>query len=387
MFQANEAFSKEPRGAAADSSGQMTYAASGSTATDREATLAFGREIIGRVSRTFALGIRALSGDLGQAVLVGYLLCRIADTVEDDGECPAPRRQELLSRFLACFDDRSVAPAFAREAVVIQGSAAHRELLAQTVRVFALFDLLSPASAAIVERWTRELTGGMSEFVGRYPAGIRIQTFAEYRRYCYFVAGTIGHLLTELWRVHVPSISDRAFGALLARCEAFGEALQTVNILKDIAWDAEHENATYIPEELLRECGSSQATILTRALLRQNKAALEPLIGLAKSDLQASAEYMTRLPKGSPRIRFFCILPLLLAAATLREIERSSAMLEPGGAVKISRREVRLLVVAATLGTWSNHLARWVMARVGPPRRGLAATALSDSPRTLTAAP
>ena len=37
---------------------------------------------------------------------------------------------------------------------------------------------------------------------------------------------------------------------------AFAEALQTVNILKDVAVDAEKENSVYVPEELLRAHGS-----------------------------------------------------------------------------------------------------------------------------------
>src|ERR1700693_2856627 len=77
------------------------------TAVDSSA-LAFARSIIARVSRTFAIGITILPGDLGKAVLTGYLLCRIADTIEDDGSSSAPRRQELLAKFMACFYDSSL---------------------------------------------------------------------------------------------------------------------------------------------------------------------------------------------------------------------------------------------------------------------------------------
>src|SRR5476649_1797099 len=77
---------------------------------------AFARGIIGKVSRTFALGIVVLPGDLGKAVLTGYLLCRIADTVEDDGDAPAQRRQALLARFAQCFDSPELAESFAQEA-------------------------------------------------------------------------------------------------------------------------------------------------------------------------------------------------------------------------------------------------------------------------------
>ena len=81
---------------------------------EERAALDFAKDIIGRVSRTFAIGITVLPGDLRKAVLTGYLLCRIADTIEDDGTCPAPRRQELLAQFLHCFEDPAAA---ARRAV------------------------------------------------------------------------------------------------------------------------------------------------------------------------------------------------------------------------------------------------------------------------------
>ncbi|MBT5375365.1 MAG: squalene/phytoene synthase family protein, partial [Nitrospinaceae bacterium] len=39
-----------------------------------------------KVSRTFALNISVLKGDLHRSILVAYLFCRIVDTVEDAAE-------------------------------------------------------------------------------------------------------------------------------------------------------------------------------------------------------------------------------------------------------------------------------------------------------------
>src|ERR1700732_1064622 len=89
-------------------------------ATAEPSALDFARNIIGRVSRTFAIGIGVLPGDLGKAVLTGYLLCRIADTIEDDGEASASRRQELLAEFVACFGDRALAARFGEDAADIR---------------------------------------------------------------------------------------------------------------------------------------------------------------------------------------------------------------------------------------------------------------------------
>ncbi|MBD5634275.1 MAG: squalene/phytoene synthase family protein [Candidatus Eremiobacteraeota bacterium] len=338
------------------------------TPVEERAALSFARGIIGRVSRTFAIGIAVLPGDLGKAVLIGYLLCRIADTIEDDGAATAERRQKLLADFLACFDDEEKARAFASEASDIQADASYLDLMRGTHLVFALLHSLPRRSADIVERWTRELTSGMSEFVGRYPEGIRIQTMSEYRRYCYFVAGTVGHLLTDLWYCHSPLVKERDYENLLVNCEAFGEALQTINILKDIAWDIEHENAAYIPEELLRAKGSSHQKMLHGDWRVQNREALAALMQLAREDIHKSLDYFNAIPKMAIQIRLFCLLPVLFAVATLREIERSTAMLQSGGAVKISRGEVRSLILAGSVSTISNKTTRWLVSKTSRQR-------------------
>src|SRR5919107_656694 len=51
----------------------------------------FALEVLPAVSRTFALSIRVLPGDLRRAVLSAYLICRIADTIEDAPAVPAER--------------------------------------------------------------------------------------------------------------------------------------------------------------------------------------------------------------------------------------------------------------------------------------------------------
>ena len=58
------------------------------------------------------------------------------------------------------------------------------------------------------------------------------------------------------------------------------------------------------------------------------------------------------------------MLPVLFAIATMRELERSEAMLVPGGAVKIARAEVRALVVAGSTSTLTNRTLRWLVERV-----------------------
>ena len=62
----------------------------------------FGRDILPEVSRTFALSIRVLPGELGRAVLAAYLLCRIADTLEDEPVAPAGAKAVIVDAGPSC---------------------------------------------------------------------------------------------------------------------------------------------------------------------------------------------------------------------------------------------------------------------------------------------
>jgi farnesyl-diphosphate farnesyltransferase len=204
----------------------------------------------------------------------------------------------------------------------------------------------------------------MRKIVIAHPAGIRLRTIEEYHEYCYYVAGTVGYMLTDLWREHSGAISEATYAALKEKARAFGEALQTVNILKDVAVDAEHENNIYIPDELLRSHGSSQDLILDPAHETANHAALATLITLAWKNLDDARDYLLLVPRRAIAVRLFCILPLLYAYATLRDLTRSRAMLRRGGRVKITRGEVRSLMFAGMLAAPSNGIVGWLVRRV-----------------------
>jgi farnesyl-diphosphate farnesyltransferase len=324
----------------------------------------FCQEILPQVSRTFALSIRFLPGSLGRAVLSAYLICRIADTIEDDPIASVESKTILLEQLLDCFDNATLADEYPKVVQDLTGEPAHVQLVRHTHLVFALFRTLPMRSQKQVRHWVREMVQGMKKFVNLYPRGIRIQTLDEYKEYCYYVAGTVGYLLTDLWHEHSPSVGQAEYQVLLKRCAAFGEALQTVNILKDIAWDTEHENSIYIPQQSLQEQGSSHQTLLSPEHLQQNHAAIKALVELAWSDLDEASEYLLSIPKPAVPIRLFCILPLLFAYATLRDLTRSTAMLQSGGTVKISRTEVKSLMMMGPLTILSNHSIRWLIAQV-----------------------
>jgi len=308
--------------------------------------------------------VKILPSKLELPVRLGYLLCRIADTVEDDLALDAARKDQLLAAFMACFDDAQAADTYGDFVRELTANDDYIELVSTTGEVFALYRTLDRTTQEILKHWIGEMVAGMRRFVVEHPDGIRISSVEEFHTYCYYVAGTVGHLLTELWHHHSSAVDARVHARLLEDCEAFGEALQTVNILKDIPWDVERENAVYIPSDLLVAAGSAQTAILNDDRRIANRAALAPLIRLANDDLERSLRYIEHLPLSALRVRLFCALPTLFAVATMREIERTDAMLIAGGAVKISRAEVRALIVASSTSTLTNRSLRWLVERV-----------------------
>lgn len=324
----------------------------------------FCRDILPSVSRTFALSIRVLPGSLGGAVQTSYLLCRIADTIEDDLAISAARKAELLTALSACFGERAAADRFGASADELRGDPSHVTLVRNAALVFRCYRALPPNSQAAVERWVQEMIAGMRKFVLAYPSGIRIQSLDEYREYCYYVAGTVGYLLTDLWHQHSQSIGHEQYLVLKERSRSFAEALQTVNILKDVATDARRENAVYIPEQLLAEHGGSQSSLIAGERRSENEAAMRVLLRLALNDLDQAKAYLLSIPRRALAIRLFCLLPLLFAYATLRQLAKPFVLVQHR-LVKISRQEVKVLTWLSVIGVWSNHAVKWLIAFAG----------------------
>ncbi len=86
-----------------------------------------------------------------------------------------------------------------------------------------------------IARCVGEMTGGMAEMMteldGAAPQGL--PDLRDTLQYCYYVAGTVGVMLTGLFVDGYDSVRPRG-SELEPRAPAFGRALQLTNILKDI---------------------------------------------------------------------------------------------------------------------------------------------------------
>ena len=155
------------------------------------------------VSRTFSRPIEVLPGDLRRAVTCGYLLCRIIDAVEDNETFSLAERDERYAAFHAVLRGAAQPASFERLWVDVEGSPAHEvELCSALHRVLGVLDSSPRDMRAAVLRWVAEMARGMQIYSHRSAdrdGVIAPWTSADLQRYCYFVAGTVGHMLTELF--------------------------------------------------------------------------------------------------------------------------------------------------------------------------------------------
>jgi len=118
-----------------------------------------------------------------------------------------------------------------------------------------------------------------------------------------------------------------------------------------------------IPEELLLAHGSSHAAILDPARVRQTRAAIAAMVQLAWKDLDGARSYLLLIPRRAVSIRLSCVLPLLFACATLRDLTRTPQALARREVVKISRAEVKSLTLIGFLVILSNRGLAWLADR------------------------
>lgn len=313
---------------------------------------AFCKSSLEQVSRTFSRPIAMLPGRLEVAVSLGYLLCRIADTIEDHPNVGSDIRGELFRTFLEIMESGRDPADLAKGFEPVPGDDAELTLARAMPTVMRVFRAQAPSTIAISTRWVTEMARGMDLYTRRQPAEdgfLALYTVSDLDRYCYYVAGTVGHMLTELFvdEMKAAGMDDRSAIALERKlrqdAESFAEGLQLVNILKDVT-DDRARHVSFVPRTSVAAVGLDIENLTAPENRRRAHAAVAPLFDLARERLDGALRYALAIPKAEIGIRLFCLLPLWMAARTLVMARGNDAMFVAGEPVKIRRDEVEALI-------------------------------------------
>ncbi len=315
----------------------------------------YERRILQQVSRSFALTIPQLPPVLQKPVTNAYLVCRIIDTIEDDESLSLDQKRFFFQEFIRILDDPASAKGFA-EALYPRLSGrtlpAERELARNTASVIQNTLTFSRQQQAAIKRCGRRMAQGMLLFQEmKSPCGLK--DLADFHRYCYYVAGNVGEMLTELFCDYSKEIShDRE--RLLPLAVSFGQGLQMTNILKDL-WEDKDHGACWLPQDVFQEAGFDLKHLSPGRYTDQFGQGLGALIGLARAHLENALAYTLMISGHETGIRKFCLWAIGMALFTLRKINKRRNY-TCSQEVKISRRTLRAMILAVDMAL-QNRLA------------------------------
>jgi farnesyl-diphosphate farnesyltransferase len=223
---------------------------------------------------------------------------------------------------------------------------AERVLLERAEEAVSLLDGFSDSDRRLIREVLDVITSGQELDLTRFSGAtekriVALQSDAELDDYTYRVAGCVGEFWTKVCHAHLfPELDAKQ---LLPDAIRFGKGLQLVNILRDVPRDLRNGRC-YFPEPRLVQLGLEPGDLLIEGNEKRFRPLYDEYGTLAESHLEAGWRYTTQLPRNQMRLRLACAWPILIGIETLQKL-KSGAVLDPSQTIKVTRREVRRIIV------------------------------------------
>lgn len=328
------------------------------------------RQKLEEVSRSFALVVPFLEVPLRHYLATAYLLCRVVDNIEDSGrdETWKIERFDEFSRLLQePYHAADVLSSWQSEEWPALTDQEHRMMgVKEGIELWRIFGAIPPATQAIIRLWAGIMAEGMKQLSDpvQRPAMVRrdgidiLETETAYNTYCYYVAGTVGHMVTELVNIHY-MFPEAVAQPLRQRAEACGRALQKTNIIKDFREDLER-GISYLPDAWLIQ--AEYAPLMQYGASPEWK---EMVLNDVLAELRDATDYLVALPYDAPGYRRAALLCLLPAYQTiLTAALRQDILFTREHHIKISRMTMAQCLADSQTMLYDNESLRQYSRRV-----------------------
>lgn len=309
---------------------------------------AYQEHILQGVSRTFALTIPQLPDTLRRVIGNAYLLCRITDTIEDDNALTSEQTRSLANMFSEVVGGCATAEEFSAILYPLLSDhtiPAEHELIKNTPAVIRVTHSFNATQRSALERCVRIMGKGMADYQDTETLE-GLKDLAAMDQYCYYVAGVVGEMLTELFCDYSAEINQNK-DQMMKLSVSFGQGLQMTNILKDI-WEDRKRGACWLPQDIFNKYGFDLNTLQPGVSDKNFEAGLSHLIGVAKGHLRNALTYTNMIPAHETGIRKFCLWAIGMAVLTLNKIHNNLDF-NHSQQVKITRRSVKATVLTTSL--------------------------------------
>ena len=327
----------------------------------REGDLAYQATILQRVSRTFAFTIPQLPDGLRDVVANVYLLCRIADTIEDEPALTLEQKRAFSEHFVDVVAGRGDAAAFARDLGALlspETTEAEHDLIANAPRVIRVTLGCRDPQRRAMERCIRIMSNGMVEFQ-EYGTATGLKDVPHLERYCYYVAGVVGETVTALFCDYSVEMDNRR-EKLLALAVSFGQGLQITNILKDV-WDDRRRGACWLPRDLFGPPGRESSGVSIDPAGPYFSDGFLKLLTIARRRLADGLQFILVIPARETGIRRHLLWTLGLSVLTWRRLCTTPSF-RNGENIRLSRMGVRAAVLLMNVFARSDSVLKLLFA-------------------------
>lgn len=252
----------------------------------------FYQNHLNKVSRSFAFCISRLDAPLRRYISSSYLICRILDTLEDaawDTKSKQLENFEIFENFLLEIPNKAQLSGWVRS-FPKEIKKGERLLLQDSFKVFSdLHKFPEPVKDAI-QSTVLCMSRGMKKFnEGKKSGELKFNSLKEVNQYCFYVAGVVGELLTQI--VGYTDIKNQWKDKSYLNAYHFGLFLQKVNILKDQLKD-EKEGRFFVIER-------------------------SEFLNSISLNARGAMDYLNSIPVYLKSFRLFCAWSLFLGLATI----------------------------------------------------------------------
>jgi phytoene synthase len=256
-----------------------------------------------------ALAFFSLDRERRQDITVFYAFCRVVDDIADSSTLLPEEKRRRLATWRAA----------------VANAAPDEDALAPEIRrVMAKYSLRP--------QMLDEIIAGVEMDLGM----VRYATWDELRVYCYRVASAVGLVSIEIFGYKSPQTRDYAVD--------LGLALQTTNIIRDVAQDARNSRI-YLPQDEMKRFGYSDAEL-------ERDEHNERFVALMQFQAQRSRAFYHRAAQLLPEQDRRAMLPARIMAsvygALLGKIERDRFRVFERH-YRLSRLEKAARIAAVTL--------------------------------------
>ena len=305
------------------------------------------KDLLRITSRTFALGIERLPRILCDATTIAYLLLRVSDYLEDNEEMEDSEKVDLLNLWVNILREEEKIETLTSKLTNVNTNNPDAIVAQHSKELLQHLHSLPYAVQEIIIRHVINSTQGMARWTKQGPT---VNDEKDLDDYMFEVAGRVGYLITQLFAWYSITIR-RKEKEIMPLAREFGLGLQTVNVIRGLREDFDR-GWVYIPKKFMQDMGLTREQLFDPEHREQALKVLDLMTDKAERHLRQAMQYVKSLPWWQHGIRLGCIFPLMFAIRTLAVSRHNAQVFE--NEAKITRDEVKKIVLDSTLWGWSN---------------------------------